>query len=414
VLTDPVVLAQTQTLNERFREAAPFPHVVIDDFFEPDFARRLLEQFPKREDAREANNRKIQRGDLASLGEAYTAADAFFGSRSFLDWVGAVTGIPDLQYDPANFGGGTHENFHGRDLRPHVDFNVHPVTQLHRRVNLIIYLNDDWMPEWGGAIALYADPRIGDSPARYDPIFNRCIIFETSERSWHGFDRIDLPSPEQQRTRKSISIYLYTAERPDDEIAAPHTTFYVPRPMNDRYARGYCLTAEDERDLRDLLEQRDRLIELYQSELAKRGSDTVTAARLRIRCAQLESALGVPALGYVSTSNVLGRYPDGWSASELRFTVEAERDVRSVTVRLRIPEGVDDARVTVEIDGHVWARESVRAGYAEVAGSGRLAAGTRGSVRVVTSATANPKASGYGSDERDLGFFLESAVFEHA
>lgn len=411
MLTDPVVLVQTANLYERFREASPFPHVVIDDFFDPAFARRLLEEFPKHDGPFEG---KVQHGDLASLGDAYAAVDTFFASRAFLDWIGTVTGITDLRYDRANFGGGTHENFHGRDLRPHVDFNIHPVTKLHRRVNLIVYLNDDWEPEWGGALTLYADARTGNPAARYDPAFNRCVIFETSERSWHGFDRINLPESRSDRSRKSLSIYLYTAERPDGEIVAEHTTFYVPRAMPGRYRAGYHLTGDDERDLRDLLEQRDRLIELYQSELSKRESDTVAAARLRIRCAQLESALGIPTLGYACTSDVVGRFPDGWSASELRFSVEAERDVRSITLRLRIPAGLCGAELSIEVDGTMWARTPVNAGYTEVTGVGTIRAGTRASVRVVTGTTVNPKALGVGSDDRDLGFFLERAILEHA
>ncbi|HTU69049.1 MAG TPA: 2OG-Fe(II) oxygenase [Candidatus Baltobacteraceae bacterium] len=415
-MIDPAVLATARALHERFERAAPFRHVVIDGFFIPSFARRLLEQFPppRVENEQPGIGRKVFRPDLPALGEAYAAADAFFRSSAFLDWTGLVTGIDGLLYDPTNYGGGTHENFYGRDLKPHVDFNYHPVTKLHRRVNLIVYLNESWRREWGGAISLYADPREDAGPAaEYDPAFNRCIIFETSERSWHGFDRIDLPPQERHRTRKSLSIYLYTLERPEAEIATEHTTFFVPRALADRYAAGYRLTADDERELRESMQARDNLIQLYQSELAKRESDTALAARLRIRCAQLESAQGVPVMGYVRASDAGGKYSDGWAGGELRFRVYAEREVRALTLRLRIPDGVQGTRIRIEVDGREWAAPLVSPGYAEVTGSGTIEAGASVHVRITSSETANPKRLGLGPDERDLGFFLECAIFEH-
>lgn len=393
-------------LRERFRHALPFPHVVIDEFFEPEIARRLHAQFP----ANAASERKVTHPDLAALGGVYAQLDAFARSDAFARWIGAATGIAGLQYDPSNFGGGTHENFAGSDLRPHVDFNYHPVSGLHRRVNLIVYLNPRWNRAWGGAIELYDDPRRDAAPAvSYEPLFNRCIIFETSERSWHGFDRIVLPEGERA-TRKSISIYLYTRERPESETVSPHTTFYVPRPLPQRYVQGHALTAEDASELRALLQHRDRLIELYQRDLGRRESDTAAAARLRIRCAELESQRALPVLGYVRTSDVSERYADGWAASQLAFTAHAVRALRAVTVRVRVPDGVT-AGVTLEAGG-ATAHARVE-GCAELTAEVDLPAGRSCRVSITTDTSIVPKSIGTGDDERSLGLFLESALFEH-
>ena len=67
----------------------------------------------------------------------------------------------------------------------------------------------------------------------FAPHFNRAVLFETNEHSWHGFRRIEIPGDAPTRSRKCLSIYLYTETRPDDEIAPPHGTFYVPPPLPD-------------------------------------------------------------------------------------------------------------------------------------------------------------------------------------
>ncbi|HEY0797969.1 MAG TPA: 2OG-Fe(II) oxygenase, partial [Candidatus Baltobacteraceae bacterium] len=270
----PEVLGAAPALRQQFDEAAPFRHVLIENFFVAGFARALLEQFPPPAGATRnpfgAAGAKAFCSDLALLGPAYREVHQYLGSAPFLNWVGAITGIEALVYDQTNFGGGTHENFDGRDLRPHVDFNYHPVTKLHRRVNMIVYLNEVWEPQWGGAITLARDPRDPFSEAvAYEPTFNRCIIFETSEHSWHGFERVALPVGQQHRTRKSLSIYLYSREREAGQIHREHTTFFVPRPLPSRFAGGYTLSEDDASELGELMGHRDRLIALYHREQGK-------------------------------------------------------------------------------------------------------------------------------------------------
>lgn len=92
------------------------------------------------------------------------------------------------------YGGGIHDNLHGQELDPHVDFNYDEAIQLHRRLNLIVYLNKEWSSEWGGALEIHSNPRkpFENRVWSYDPLFNRCVMFETNGRSWHGFPQIDL------------------------------------------------------------------------------------------------------------------------------------------------------------------------------------------------------------------------------
>lgn len=263
-LLSPQHLSHVDALAQRFAHAEPFRHVVIDGFFEPTYAERLLAEFPPfesgnaRNEAGELGNKSVVER-IRAIGPAYAALDDAVRSRGFLDWVGRVTGIDALQYDPYYFGGGTHENREGQDLDPHVDFNRHPVEKWHRRLNLIVYLNPEWDDGWGGSLELHSDPRADDDRVKLvTPLFNRCVIFETNEISWHGFSRITLPAERKDLSRRSIALYFYTAERPVQELADPHSTIYVDRPLPERFRAGHVLDEADVEALRVLLKRRDQ------------------------------------------------------------------------------------------------------------------------------------------------------------
>lgn len=263
-MLNPRLQADADQLAARFGEREPFRHVVIDGFLTADYCAQLLGEFP----AFERGNARNEAGELGAkstvekireLGPAYAALDDLIQTREFLDLIGRITGIPSLLYDPWYFGGGTHENRAGQDLDPHVDFNRHPVERWHRRLNLIVYLNREWDDAWGGSLELHSDPRAADDRVTLvTPLYNRAVIFETTEWSWHGFSRIDLPQDKSSISRKSVALYFYTTERPQDELADTHSTIYVDRPLPERFQPGMSLSAADIEELRTLLARRDQ------------------------------------------------------------------------------------------------------------------------------------------------------------
>ena len=257
-------------LRARFAEAQPFRHVVVENFLVPSFAERLLKEFPAFEqgnnmgdDGRAGGKSTVER--LSGLGSSYRELDAAIQSNEFLRLVSSVTGIDDLLYDPFYLGGGTHENRAGQLLQAHIDFNYHPSERWHRRLNLIVYLNRGWDEAWGGNLELWRDPYQDFAPAtRIVPVFNRCVIFETTEHSWHGFDPIVLPPESAQPSRRSVALYFYTKDRPAQETSGKHSTHYVNRQLPERYAPGYALSAADVAELRELIAHRDnRLQQLF-------------------------------------------------------------------------------------------------------------------------------------------------------
>lgn len=267
-IVDAKVVAAADELRRDFREAKPFPHVVIDGFLESGLCRRLVESFPAYDSERFRNEwgelGKAWREDVSILGEAYATLDRGLRSPEFLELLARISGIPHLLFDPRYFGGGTHENLHGMELDPHIDFNLHPESQLHRRLNLLLYLNDEWNDAWGGALELHTNPWLPPDKNEIrtiGPLMNRCVIFETSDRSWHGFRRIDLPEERRKLSRRSFAMYLYTRERPPLPLIPHDITIYTDRPLPERIQAGRTLTQADVEELWALISRRDRKLE---------------------------------------------------------------------------------------------------------------------------------------------------------
>ncbi|MGB8635457.1 MAG: 2OG-Fe(II) oxygenase [Rhodanobacteraceae bacterium] len=278
------VLSRLDEHAARFRNAKPFRHVVIEDFFAKPLADALLEQFPPFE----AGNARNENGEVGNkstvdkirqLGSAYSALDDVIQTREFLDTIGDITGIENLLYDPWYFGGGTHCNRAGQDLDSHVDFNRHPIRHWHRRLNLIVYLNHEWHDDWGGSLELHSDPRAEhDTVKAITPIFNRCVIFETTEHSWHGFPPIHPPEDRRDAMRRSVALYFYSEDRPAEELADTHSTIYVDRPLPDHIVAGRTLSEDDMREIRILLTRRDHHNRRLYKEITRLNTELERAA----------------------------------------------------------------------------------------------------------------------------------------
>jgi hypothetical protein len=402
------VLNNADTLRQEFTGAQPFRHICIDNFLDDQFAERLLAEFPSFDRKLSINevgaqSLKSVNTKIREISPAYEELYAFISSKPFLEFMSRLSGIPDLLLDPKMFGGGTHENRHGQELDPHIDFNYAEDHGMHRRLNLIVYLNKGWMTEWGGAIEIHSNPRQPDTNQirAFDPLFNRAVMFETNEISWHGFPLIQLPEAERQRSRKSISIYLYTKDRPEGEIAPSHGTFYVQRPLPARIAAGHVVTVEDVFALKSLLARRDHWIELYHKmELDKNRSIDQLGQYVR----QLQGNARVAVTGYViQEGTTTGAYPDGWIASALKVSLRPTEPVKSLTLRAYRPEEAGGGRVRILIDGAEAVSSAIEPGGNEVTVSVSRAKGESFQVEVLFEAQQKWSPEG---DDRDLALML--------
>jgi len=254
-------------ISSQFINNQPFRHVVIDEFFEAEFCQRLIDEFPDFDESLATNEngeigRKAVHEHVSKLGDAYKKLDKLVKSKTFISLIEKYTGINGLVYDPHYFGGGTHDNLDGQDLDPHVDFTNHPKTGYHRRINLIVYLNHEWGPDWGGNIELHKNPRLEpqhDEIVSVEPLFNRTVIFETNNISWHGFPKINLPEDKKHLSRKSFALYYYSKER--NTKTKTHSTIYVERHLPERIKAGSTLSENDVQEIKTLLARRDQHLE---------------------------------------------------------------------------------------------------------------------------------------------------------
>ena len=275
-MLNPAVEARMAELHQSYTGADPFPHVVIDDFFTPDYADQLLAEFPAFEKGNALTEmgklgKKSVNKDIEAIGVAYQQLAHWLVSDTFIDMMQRVTGIDNLIAIPGG-AGGTHESRDGADLAPHLDYNYvdYKGEALHRRLNVLFYLNKDWDPAWGGNFEVHSDPQhpAKNTFQKFQPDFNRVIVMETSERSWHGYDPIRLPDPETQ-SRKSISIYLFSRTRPEEQLAPRHSTFYAMRPLPEHIKVDHTLNKDDMHAIQTGIAKRDRWIMHYQREVLR-------------------------------------------------------------------------------------------------------------------------------------------------
>ena len=218
-----------RSLHDSYVSADPFPHVVIDGLFEDAELERVLAAFPQPEETRWMTFDSPTEKKLGFFHEYSTISPVV---RSFLDamngfemllFLEALTGIDGLIPDPYFGGGGLHQIEPGGFLKVHADFNVHPKLRLDRRVNMLVYLNKEWRDDWGGHLELW-NRDMTECRQRIAPLFNRTVVFSTTDFSYHGHPA-PLCAPEGV-TRKSVSLYYDTAGRPDAERSAPHDTIF--------------------------------------------------------------------------------------------------------------------------------------------------------------------------------------------
>jgi hypothetical protein len=214
-----------------YASAKPFPHVVFDDFFDPALLDQVLCEFPQ------PGAIKWQRFDNPQEIKLASASEACFGpitrlllyhlnSITFLEFLSKVTGIPNLMPDPCFDGGGLHQIMRGGKLAIHADFNKHPRYGLDRRLNLLLYLNKGWRDEFGGHLELWSRD-MARREAQILPVFNRLMIFGTTDFTYHGHpDPLRCP---EGMTRKSLALYYFSNGRPRDEVTGEHSTLWQRR-----------------------------------------------------------------------------------------------------------------------------------------------------------------------------------------
>lgn len=210
----------------------PFKHYVFDNFLAPNVADDLATFFPSADgDWYTYDNffeKKRAQDKIHKMPNHHAIVCMFGNSGPFVEFLEQTTGITGLIPDPALRGGGLHQIYPGGKLDIHADFNFHKKLGLHRRLNAILYLNKGWERAWGGDLELW-DKSMTSCAVRLEPIFNRFVVFETTDTAFHGHPE-PLKCPDGV-TRKSMAWYYYTSS-PGVEVTKPHSTMFKKRPSD--------------------------------------------------------------------------------------------------------------------------------------------------------------------------------------
>jgi hypothetical protein len=230
-------------LAPAYAGATPFPHTIIDDFLPEAVASRVLEEFPlattetwDRYD-KSAYSKKLAANREEQVGPFIYSVLRELNGPDCLAFLGTLTGIRGLIPDPYFEGGGLHQILPGGFLKVHADFNRHSQLRLDRRLNLLVYLNRDWKEEYGGQLELWPK-EMQRCAVRALPVFNRAVIFNTTDNAYHGHpDPLTCP---EGMSRKSMALYYYSAGRPEEETAPSHSTLWQMRPRESRGRIGWA------------------------------------------------------------------------------------------------------------------------------------------------------------------------------
>lgn len=214
--------------REAFASAAPFPHLVVDDFLPADTAGALVRELAATRGDwifyHHVNERKRGFNDLARMGPATRAVIDALQAPAAVTALGALAGEPALRADPSLEGGGLAEMEPGGYVNVHADFLSHPhEPSWTRRLNLVLFLNDGWTEDDGGMLELW-DADVRGAIRRIVPAFNRCAIFATSATSFHAVPAVRCAPG---RSRKSLALYYFVDEGTPRPV---RSTRYVPRP----------------------------------------------------------------------------------------------------------------------------------------------------------------------------------------
>jgi hypothetical protein len=229
ILDLPELEQRLSALKAEYASGSPYPHLVFEDFLRPDVIAAAIQEFPPLEVSEwnsyiHVNERKYSNTDPTTWGPTLQNILAVLQSDRFVAFVSELIGVDGLVADPTLEGGGLHQSTTGGFLNVHADFTVHPHQRnLQRRANILVYMNPDWRPEYGGNLELW-DKDMNKCVCTVAPIANRALIFTTNSDSFHGHpDPMTCPAG---TARRSLALYYYSHET----NPAARSTEYRARP----------------------------------------------------------------------------------------------------------------------------------------------------------------------------------------
>lgn len=219
--------------SSKFKGNSPFDFCVIDDFFSEEVAQNLESEFLDYDDSawfsyKNAIEDKKALNNWNVFPELTYNVFRFLTSEDFSSTLAKIAGV-ELVPDQGLHGGGWHIHDTGGNLNPHLDYSMHPKMHLQRKLNIIIYMSSELEEEHGGHLGLWEHQEETNSPGKLieeiQPKFNRAVIFDTTQQSWHGMSR-SLTQP-KGIYRKSLAAYYLC--NPPQNVDERDRALFAPR-----------------------------------------------------------------------------------------------------------------------------------------------------------------------------------------
>jgi len=226
-------LKNLNTSLNNFSKEGPYDHCIIDNFFETEIAKKLENEFPNYDsDIWQKYNNAIEVKKLNNIWNYFPKTTYqvlnYLNSDEFVSILKKkIFKKNKLHSDMGLNGGGWHIHKRGGKLNTHLDYSLHPKLGLQRKFNLIIYLNSNWSENWGGSLGFWGNKspiKPGKLIKSIVPKFNRAILFDTTQNSWHGLpDPIKCPKNEY---RKSLAVYYLC--KPNEKVRKRGKALFAP------------------------------------------------------------------------------------------------------------------------------------------------------------------------------------------
>ena len=137
-------LHNVENLKEKFINAKPFEHIVVDDFLNLDYAEKLHELFPTNHDNWHVYMNPIEvkytYDNIEHLPIELKNYFYYLSHEKIVEAFQELTGIPNLTYDEYLHGAGLHCHPKNGRLNIHLDYEKHPYSGKERRINVIYFL----------------------------------------------------------------------------------------------------------------------------------------------------------------------------------------------------------------------------------------------------------------------------------
>ncbi len=230
-----------EKLRKDFENAEPYRYLVLENFLQEDIANALFENFPSIDNLnvkrKSLNEDKSEDYHFERWDPVFSQVRDAIASKKWCAVMDEITGIKGLHTTSDSLGSGVHQGKNGSYVDVHLDVNMNPKAGLWRRINLLIYLNKNWKPEYGGDLEIW-DKAMTKCFNKVSPTFNRAVIFLTDDNSPHGYSKINVPEGE---SRKSFYTYYYTEPAPG---MAYRDSKFLSRP-DDKLSRKLATSTKE-------------------------------------------------------------------------------------------------------------------------------------------------------------------------